>query len=302
MGRIVKLDPFISEKIWGGENLKQLKGLDFEGRIGETWEVSTLAGGESSFKGQSLGEFCDLSYLVKFIDTKGNLSIQVHPDDDYAKTHENGRGKSECWLILAAQEKSGIYLGLKKGVTKKEFFNAAENGLAIDSYLNFIPVKRGDFFFLPPGAIHAIGEGITLCEVQQSCGLTYRIWDWNRLGLDGKPRDLHLAKAKDITDFSDKFNEDLLKRSKQGLLESIGMTTLAQHEDFKVQLFSKVSQKKMQIHLKATDAIILLEGKIKGDLNLRSFESAIATEEGVFDFVMAKETSFLQVSGSEGQL
>jgi mannose-6-phosphate isomerase len=120
--------------------------------------------------------------------------------------------------------------------------------MMVDKFLNFIPVKRGDFFYIPAGSIHAIGKNVTLCEVQQNSGITYRVWDWNRLGLDGKPRDLHIDRAKDVTRFDDDFNEKLLDSLKRNLLDQIGISTVVDHKDLNVQLFSNLTQKELELN------------------------------------------------------
>ena len=296
MGKIIKLNPFIRQRVWGGTKLKQYKNLNTDKIVGETWEVSTHKDGESFIGDTGLSELCSLSYLVKFIDTSANLSIQVHPDEAYAQEHEDSKGKTECWLILEAEESAGIYLGFKKGVTRKEFFSAVESGLAVDKFLNFINVKAGDYFYIPAGTIHAIGSGVTLAEIQQNSGVTYRVWDWNRLGLDGKPRELHIAKAKDVINFNDGFNDSVLSYSKRNLLEQVGISTLVEHSDFSCQLFSNMVQKDMEISLNNKDSLILLKGSIDGDIKLSEYESGIVVEKGSFNLTLSSQTSFLIVS------
>jgi mannose-6-phosphate isomerase len=298
MGKIVKLNPFISHKVWGGEKLHKIKNIEKPSEpIGETWEVSTLSEGSCLLGDMPLSNLCELSYLIKFIDTSDNLSIQVHPDNDYAVKNENSSGKTECWIILDAEEDSGIYLGFKKNVTKKEFFTAVKNGLDIRPFLNFIPVSKGDYFYIPAGAIHAIGKGITLCEVQESSGITYRVWDWNRVGLDGNPRELHVEKAKDVTNFSDEFNESIFNKIRKNTLDQVGISELIDHEKFNVQLFSNLTQKKMELTLKDRDSIVVLEGTVKGDIDLNTFEAGFVLESGTFNLDIEFRSSFLVVSG-----
>jgi len=296
MTNLVKLNPFISEKVWGGHKLSQFKNLASTNKVGETLEVSTLLN-ESSFVGNlKLSELCSLNYLVKFIDTSEHLSIQVHPGDEYARLHENSSGKTECWLITECEEKSGIYLGFKKGVTKKEFFNAAETGLRVDQYLNFVEVAPGDFFYLPPGSIHAIGSGVTLCEVQQSSGITYRVWDWNRMGLDGKPRELHLNKAKDVTNFDIDFNQKLLSSTKRNVFNQTDILTLVEHKDFTAQLFTNISSKTYELNLSKTNSLIILKGAMSGDLDAKAYESFIAVNDCTISFQACESSAFLLVS------
>ena len=294
MPTLRKLKPFINEKVWGGTKLKELRGLSSEAPIGETWEVCSLDSGRSLYADLDTPLDLNLSYIVKYIDTADNLSIQVHPDDAYAKEFENSAGKTECWLILDHEPEAGIYLGFKKGVTKKEFLNAAESGLACDQFLNFIPVKRGDFFVLPPGTVHAIGKGITLCEVQQNSGVTYRVWDWSRKGLNGKPRELHLKKAMDVLNFDGDENQKVLMSKKAGLFEVDGIVSLLNHSDFRAEMFNKFSKSSLEINLNKGDSIILLDGNLE-DLN--QFDCGIATETGTYVLENKANSTFLVVSG-----
>jgi mannose-6-phosphate isomerase len=297
MRKIMKLSAFMNSKVWGGEQLAKIKNIDAVDPIGESWEVSTLAEGQSTLGGIALGEFCELSYLVKFIDTAENLSIQVHPTQAYADENPSVKAKTECWLILAHTEGAGIYLGLKPGVTRKEFFTAATNNMAVNNYLNFIPVKKGDFYTIEAGSVHAIGAGVTLCEVQQSSGTTYRVWDWNRMGLDGKPRELHIEESQAVMDFDAAKNLALSKCEKEALFERSGITKLIKHADFKAELITMDTQKNFEITLGNKESLVLLSGAITGDIELNAFESAIVLEAGKFQFDITQNgTSFLVVS------
>lgn len=219
---IMKFEPHLVPKIWGGSLLSKIKSSDVKS-IGESWEVSTLDEGPSRIgdetlsekieKYKGLGHFFksgtdyELNYMIKFLDTSDNLSVQVHPDDEYAKKHENSLGKSECWLILDASEDSRVYLGFKKGVKKKDFEEKLKQSEDIENLMNSIKVKRGDFIFNPSRTIHAIGKNILLMEVQQTCGLTYRVWDWNRVDQEGNSRELHIDKALDVLNFNEDENK-----------------------------------------------------------------------------------------------
>ncbi|MBT5095743.1 MAG: class I mannose-6-phosphate isomerase, partial [Halobacteriovoraceae bacterium] len=165
--KITFLDPHIMQKIWGGQRLSKI-GKGKQANIGETWEVSDHPDGPALFNGQALSQILPnpLSYLVKLIDTSDNLSVQVHPHEEYAKEHENSHGKTECWVILDADPGAGIYLGLKEGCNKASFEEALKTGCEMDKFLNFYPVSAGDFFFVAAGTIHAIGKGVFLAEVQ----------------------------------------------------------------------------------------------------------------------------------------
>lgn len=138
--------------------------------------------------------------LVKFIDAKGNLSIQVHPNDDYALEHENQYGKNEMWYVIDAKPGSGLYVGFNKGVDKEEVKRRVQDN-TITEILNFYPTKPGDIFFIPAGTVHAICEGNLICEIQQSSNCTYRLYDYDRRDKFGNPRQLHLEKALDVLNY-----------------------------------------------------------------------------------------------------
>ena len=211
----MKLTPALKDYIWGGTKLRTLYGRDNgEDRISESWEVSVHPDGESVLgSGEKLSEYIaknplsvstaptPFPVLIKYIDAKQNLSVQVHPNDEYAQKHEGDNGKTEMWYIVDADEGAGIYCGFKRAVTKEEFIRKVADG-TVEDILNFIPVKKGDCYLIEAGTLHAIGAGCLIFEVQQSSNVTYRVYDYNRLGVDGKPRQLHLEKALNVIDFS----------------------------------------------------------------------------------------------------
>lgn len=188
-------------KVWGGSRLarvKNMQALDKQGdQLGEVLEISDLKNLET------LNLETPLRYLFKLIDTTKPLSVQVHPDDAYAKRFENSTGKSECWYILESEQDSLIYLGLKPGTRLEEIEKLLKDGGDLSKLMRTYSPKAGDFFTVPAGTIHAIGKGITLAEVQQPSGVTYRFWDWGRVGADGKPRVLHIRQAFDVLKLSD---------------------------------------------------------------------------------------------------
>ena len=230
----LKFQPIFKDKIWGGRKIKDVLGMDF-GKLpncGEVWVVSGvegnptlvkngfLAGNElnelvSVYMGDLVGDEVYEKYgdefplLIKYIDANDDLSIQVHPDDTIAAKKHQSFGKNELWHIVQADEGAALYIGFKPGTTKKDYIKALQQGdLAL--ILNKIQVKAGDTFYIPAGTVHAIGKGVLLAEVQQSSDITYRIFDWNRMGLDGKPRELHTELALDAINFKaqpDKRNE-----------------------------------------------------------------------------------------------
>ncbi len=209
----------IKDYIWGGTKLRTVFGKESDTeRLAESWELSchpdgecTISGGD--FDGMKLSDFVkqhpeavcssfksgdSFPVLVKLIDAEKDLSVQVHPDNDYARKHENDSGKTEMWYVISADIGSELIYGFKEELTKEEFRQAIEDNTLMDK-VNRVPVRQGDVFFINPGTLHAIGKGILIAEIQQSSNVTYRVYDYGRLGADGKPRELHIEKALDVT-------------------------------------------------------------------------------------------------------
>ena len=210
------LHPVHKDYMWGGTRLND----DFSKHIAsdvvaETWECSTHPDGVSiaasgEWIGMPLDEILrahpeylgrhargstDLPVLVKFIDAKEKLSVQVHPDDDFARAKENGQnGKTEMWYVMDADPESRIAYGLHHTVDRELFLNAVADG-TVEKYLQFVPVRRNDLFFIPPGTVHAIGAGCMIAEIQQCSNLTYRLYDYGRTDRNGNTRPLHLEKG-----------------------------------------------------------------------------------------------------------
>ncbi len=243
--RTFKLTPAAKDYLWGGNRINEIfnKNIDLS-PLAETWECSTHPDGPSivssgEFAGDDLarlflaypefwspkfGRVSEFPLLVKFIDAKQSLSVQVHPTDEYAQKVENQpRGKTEVWYIIDAEPDAKIVYGFSRKVTPDEVAEAAKNG-TLESLLNFVPVKAGDVIPIPAGTVHAIGAGILLAEIQENSNLTYRLYDWNRVGADGKPRQLHVEKAKDVMicdsvpPFSGQFREE--KPGRETLVEN----------------------------------------------------------------------------------
>lgn len=207
----LKLKPALKDYIWGGNNLKKDFNIETEQEIvAEAWVLSTHVDGESSiasgeFKGKKLSEVLRMwedepqcPILIKLIDAKDNLSIQVHPDDAYAGKFENSNGKTELWYILDCEPGATLIYGFNQTITKEEFRHRIQNNTLLE-VLNSIEVKKGDVFFIEPGTIHAIGKGIMIAEIQQSSNITYRVYDYARTDKDGNPRQLHIDKALEVT-------------------------------------------------------------------------------------------------------
>lgn len=210
---VLKLSPVLKDYIWGGYKLKELFGRNNGGKkISESWEVSIHPDGLSGADGGTLADYIAenprsvnkaggaLPVLIKYIDAKQNLSVQVHPDDEYARRVEGDNGKTEMWYILDAEENAGIYCGFKRDTSKNEFLEKVEK-CEVEKLLNFIPVKAGDCFLIEAGTVHAIGAGCLICEVQQSSNVTYRVYDYNRRDVAGNLRQLHLDKAVEVINY-----------------------------------------------------------------------------------------------------
>ena len=225
--QILKFAPILKDKIWGGEKLATLLHKDSDRTdIGESWEISDVEGDTSvvvngSLKGKNLkeliaeykGDFVGTKIynhfgekfplLIKYIDAKEALSIQLHPHDDLAKKRHNSFGKTEMWYVMQADEKANLIVGFQKEVTPKEYIHHLENKTLTD-ILNIDEVQKGDVYFIPTGRVHAIGAGVMLAEIQQTSDITYRIYDWDRANPDGTFRDLHTEEAIDAIDYSAK--------------------------------------------------------------------------------------------------
>lgn len=216
---LLQLQPAFKDYLWGGNRLETDFGMHSGlSKTAEAWVLSCHKDGNSTVlngkhKGKTLLEAIeaegkavlgekakdaeDFPILIKFIDAKQNLSVQVHPDDAYAKEHENSLGKTECWYILDCDPNAELIYGLKEEVSKEELVEAIENDRLLE-IANTVKVHKGDLFFIPAGTLHAIGKGILVAEIQQSSNVTYRVYDYGRLGADGKPRQLHKKQAADV--------------------------------------------------------------------------------------------------------
>ncbi len=250
----LKLTYTAKTALWAGKRLKEEYGKRTElERVSETWELSVredemarVVGGEAD--GMTLAEYFEtcgydcvspafregdrFPLLVKFIDAEDYLSVQVHPDDAYAAAVENDSGKTEMWYIVDAKEGSQLIYGLKDGVTREDFAKAVGEG-RIGDVINYCPVKAGQTYFIPAGLLHAIGSGILIAEIQQNSDLTYRVYDFDRVGADGKPRELHVDKALAVTR---PYSEDEISsvRYEKGVVKCEG-ELLANSKYFKVR-------------------------------------------------------------------
>ena len=225
--QIFKLKPYCTKAIWGGKNLNQKYGKKDYEDVAEAWELSGYSGKESTAaSGSDLGatiteivnkygkvellgtkaeDHDKFPLLIKFIDAASPLSIQVHPSDENAKLLGADGGKTEMWIICDCEEGAYLYFGAKEQLSPELFRSSILDG-SITEYLNKVPVKKGDTFFIKAGTIHAIGAGITICEIQQTSDTTYRLYDYKRKDKDGNERELHIEKgiiASNLTPVSD---------------------------------------------------------------------------------------------------
>ncbi len=206
------LKPVIKDYLWGGRRLIEDFGFETEkDSAAEGWMLSSHKDGTNTvLNGALAGKSFDealkafgskdetFPLLIKLIDAKDKLSVQVHPEDSYHKAAEGESGKTEMWYIVDCKETAQIVYGFKYDISKEEFEKRiTENTL--DEVMNYVPVKKGDLFFIPAGTLHSIGGGILIAEIQQNSNVTYRVSDYGRLGADGKPRELHVKKALDVT-------------------------------------------------------------------------------------------------------
>lgn len=284
MEKFYKLTPVLKSYIWGGTILKEFKDKNLDS-LSESWELSYLKDNESKIEDKNISEVFSLSslniknfeefpFLIKLIDASKKLSIQVHPDDNYAKNNENSLGKEEMWVILDAKENSYIYYGLNKELTKKELEDSLKNGTIIDN-LNKVYVKKGDIFLIKPGTIHAINEGILLYELQESSNITYRLYDYDRVDKNGKKRELHIKKALDVVSLN-----------KQELVNLKNKEIDSKYFKFKEIILMKNEKYKV---LNDFEVFTLIEGNLNSEFNI--FDSFIGIKNG--EFIAKEETKLL---------
>lgn len=272
----IKLAPVFKEIIWGGNRLKDEfnKQSDLS-NIAESWELTVrddgmnkIIGGE--FDGCTMAEYIEkmgqevisnqkqdfFPLLIKFIDACDNLSVQVHPDDEYGLKNANSLGKTEMWYILDAKPGAQLVYGLKEGVTNEMFAQAVKDG-CVEDMLNYVPVKQGDVFFIPAGLVHAIGAGILLAEIQQNSNITYRVYDYNRVGKDGKPRELHVSDALNVIVNRNAEEIDAIRYSKGKTIDS----NLANCEYFNVCMYDVKSAMFFNVDKKSFNSLLCLDGE-----------------------------------------
>lgn len=276
---IIKLTPAFKDYLWGGVKLREEynKKCDFD-KIAESWELSTHKDGssvisEGEYKGMTLSEYvnkdrelllgknaCEFDFfpvLIKFIDAKDSLSIQVHPDDEYALKNEGEYGKTEMWYIADCEKDAYLYYGFKKEISKDEFKKRIEENTLLE-VLNKVNVKKGDVFFINSGTVHAIGPGNLICEVQQNSNTTYRVYDYNRKDKNGNTRELHIKKAIEVSSLCPPHNYDIIPAvKKEGYEEQI----LSSCKYFSVKKIDVSAEAKIDITPDSFHSLIVLEGE-----------------------------------------
>jgi mannose-6-phosphate isomerase len=276
----VKMSPVFKDYLWGGNRLNKEWNKNSPYAVtAESWELASHTNGQSKaasgpLEGLTLDEVVQIfgpsclgehaakkerfPVLVKLIDSEMKLSIQVHPDDIYAMEHEQDQGKTEMWYIADADLNSYIYCGFKKDMTREALLSSIRTHTITDC-LNKIPVQKGQVFFISPGTIHAIGEGLVIAEIQQNSDITYRVYDYNRKGPDGSSRPLHIDHALQVTRLTrDHFSGNPLGSRKIG--EGCYETLLAECVYFRVCKYDVEDTLAIKPTAKSFQAILIVEG------------------------------------------
>jgi len=312
MNNIIFMKPVYKDYIWGGNKIKDEFGKDspFE-KTAESWEISANKNGDceiinSEYKGKTLSELfsdnnikekifgtkckkcTEFPLLIKFIDAKDNLSIQVHPDDDYAQNKLNQPyGKNEMWYIMDCEEGAQLVGGMTEKLSKEELKDVVENN-KIKDYLNYVDVKKGDSIYIAAGTLHAILKNNLICEIQQNSDVTYRVYDWDRIGKDGKPRELHKQQAietikseiiPDVIHSDDNKEVQTIAENKYFKVDKINCNEIFEDETIKTSFYTinvvagegKIKTETEEITIKKGDSFLIpanlgkyeIEGKIE---------------------------------------
>jgi mannose-6-phosphate isomerase len=269
----IKFFPILKERIWGGNQLHKLFGKEAQNYpVGESWEISTVPGSISvvangSLKGKKLQELIstykekllgediynkygeNFPLLVKFIDAKTDLSVQLHPNDELANLRHDCFGKEEMWYIMKVENEACLYLGFDKELSKTDYKNLIKSN-QIASVLHKEKIKKGSIYHIPTGRIHAIGGGIVLAEIQQSSDITYRLYDWDRKNANGKTRQLHTDLAIDAIDFNQPDYYETYYTAKENVF-----STVLETSNFKTKILNLTTIK--QIATTSKDSFII---------------------------------------------
>ena len=287
----LKLTPAYKDYIWGGEKLRTVYGKDTDMTpVAESWELSchkdglsTICGGD--YDGMTLDEYIrknpsvlgtgvsggELPILIKLIDACDNLSVQVHPNDEQAGKWENQNGKTEMWYVVDAEEDARIIYGLKEDTTKEEI-ECAIKEKRLEELLNSVTSKKGDVFFVEAGTIHAIGKGNLIAEIQQNSNVTYRLYDYGRVGKDGKERELHIEKGI--------MASNLCKAERKEPTEQDGIRILASCKYFEVKEIKLKGEKQLTADEKSYHVLLNVDGTF--EISAENFIMTVSAGETVF--------------------
>lgn len=298
----VLLKATLKDYLWGGTKLRDAYGKKSDlNKIAESWELSAHKDGQSiiasgDFSGYTLSEyisacgkeilgknaeaFDSFPILIKLIDAKDKLSVQVHPSDDYALRHEGEYGKTEVWYVVESEENACLYYGFCREISREEYRSRiADNTLT--EVLNCVPAKKGDVFFIEPGTVHAIGAGLLICEVQQNSNTTYRVYDYDRKGADGKPRELHIEKAIAVTNLKPQtFKQDFAEEKS----EQYQAKTIAKCKYFTAKHCAVFSEVVFSIDQNSFRSVIITDGTAKLCLK----DSVLQLQKGDSVFIPAQ--------------
>jgi mannose-6-phosphate isomerase len=313
----LKLQAPLKDYIWGGTTLKTKynKATDLE-KVAESWELACHKDGQSIIlngkaRGMTLesyiaqqGErilgthgsrFSYFPLLIKLIDAKDNLSVQVHPENEYALRVEGEYGKTEMWYIVDCEPGASLLYGFKKEISKDEFESRIADHTLLD-VCNRVKVHKGDVFFIEAGTLHAIGKGILIAEIQQNSNTTYRIYDYGRLGNNGKPRELHVAKAVDVTKLVCPTHETKAALE-MDFFANYKADLLVQCEYFTVYHFDLHGKCHLQATKKSFQSILVLDGTLQieyaaGEMTIEKGESVFIPAE-MGEYLLKGEGDFI---------
>lgn len=295
MNKIFTFKPYLKTVVWGGDKIKNFKNIDTDqANIGESWEISGVPGHESVVnngedRGLTITQLIDkygadlvgedvysrfgdqFPLLIKIIDARDNLSVQVHPDDELAMRRHNSQGKTEMWYVIDADYDANIISGLAKGITPDEYRRRVADNTITDVLANH-KSHPGDVFFLPAGRIHAIGAGNLIAEIQQTSDITYRVYDYDRRGLDGKPRQLHVEEGADAIDY--KVYDDYVTDYDR---DATGEVPLVKCRYFDVRKITVDGQATLQHDSESFAALMCIAGQCTVDVDR---EAAISLSRG----------------------
>lgn len=281
--KAIKLNPAFKDYLWGGTKLRDEYGKKCDlDKVAESWELSCHKDGcsvvaDGEYAGLTLPQYIEKAgkavlgtdcekfeyfpILIKLIDAKQNLSVQVHPDNDYAMRVEGEYGKTEMWYVVDCEPGAGLLYGFKHEISKEEFRRRIEDNTLLE-VTNRVEVHPGDVFFIEAGTLHAIGEGILIAEIQQNSNTTYRVYDYGRVGADGKPRQLHIEKAIDVTRLAPATRPCGRPQAKPEAFEGGSVLPLASCDYFTVKEMEVTSHAALMADEKSFHSLLLLDGSL----------------------------------------